>query len=66
MGVYPALLAAGAVVLERRPRIFWALTALVVVTSVVVVPASLPVLAPRTLAASGWARGGEQHLEMVG
>jgi hypothetical protein len=66
VGLYPALVAAGAVVLERRPRILWALTAVVVVTSVVVMPASLPILTPRTLAASGWAGGGEQQLEMAG
>jgi hypothetical protein len=66
VGVYPALIAAGAVVLERRPRLFWAMTAVVAITSAVVVPASLPILTPRTLAASGWAAGGEQQLETVG
>lgn len=66
VGVYPALVAAGAVVLELRPRTFWALTAVVVVTSVVLMPASLPILTPRTLATSGWAADGEQQLEMVG
>jgi hypothetical protein len=65
-GVYPALMAAGAVVLERRPRTFWAVTAVVALTSAVVMPASLPILTPRTLAASGWAGAGEQQLEMVG
>ena len=35
VGVYPALIAAGAVVLERRPRLFWAMTAVVAVTSAV-------------------------------
>ena len=66
VGVYPALIAAGAVVLERRPRMFWAMTAVVAITSAVALPASLPILTPRTLAASGWAGGGEQQLEMVG
>ena len=66
VGVYPALIAAGAVVLERRPRMFWAMTAVVAITSGVALPAALPILAPRTLAASGWAGGGEQQLEMVG
>jgi hypothetical protein len=66
VGVYPALMAAGAVVFERRPRMFWAMTALVAITSSVAMPASLPILTPRTLAASGWAGGGEQQLEMVG
>jgi 4-amino-4-deoxy-L-arabinose transferase-like glycosyltransferase len=65
-GVYPALVAAGCVVVERRPRLFWASTVLVAVTSALVVPASLPVLSPRTLAASGWAGPAEQQLEMVG
>ena len=66
VGVYPALIAAGAVVLERRPRLFWAMTGVVALTSALVVPASLPILTPRTLAASGWAGGGEQQLETVG
>ena len=66
VGVYPALLAAGAVALERRPRLFWAITAVVVLTSAVLWPASLPVLTPRALAASGWAGGAEQQLETVG
>lgn len=66
VGVYPALIAAGAVVLEGRPRMFWAMTAGVAITSAVVVPASLPILTPRTLAASVWASGGEQQLETVG
>ena len=65
-GVYPALIAAGAVVLERRPRLFWTTTAVVVITSALLVPASLPVLSARTLAASGWADAAEQQLEMVG
>ena len=66
VGVYPALIAAGAVVVERRARLFWAMAGLVIITSAVVVPASLPILTPRTLAASGWAGGGEQQLETVG
>ena len=66
VGVYPALIAAGAVVLERRPRLFWAMTGVVAITSAVAMPASLPILTPRTLAASGWADGGEQQLETVG
>jgi hypothetical protein len=67
VGVYPGLIAAGAVVVERRPRLFWTMAVLVALTSAVTVPASLPVLSPRTLAASGWAAGGgEQQLEMVG
>jgi hypothetical protein len=65
-GVYPALIAAGAVVIERRPRVFWTMTAVVVLTSALIMPASLPILSPRTLAASGWAGPAEQLLEMVG
>ena len=65
-GVYPALVAAGAVVLERRPRAFWTTAVAVAVTSALVLPASLPILSPRALAASGWATGGEQQLETVG
>jgi Dolichyl-phosphate-mannose-protein mannosyltransferase len=65
-GVYPALIAAGAVVIERRPRVFWTMTAVVVLTSALIMPASLPILSPRTLAASGWAGPAEQQLEMVG
>ncbi len=66
VGVYPALIAAGAVVLERRPRLFWTMTAVVVITSALVMPASLPILSPRNLAASPWAGAGEQLLETVG
>ncbi len=66
VGLYPALIAAGAVVVERRPRVLAALMVLVAVTSAVTLPAALPILSPRGLAASGWAGGGEQQLEMVG
>ena len=66
VGVYPALIAAGAVVVERRPRMFWTMAVVVAVTSALTMPAALPILSPRTLAASGWAGGGEQQLEMVG
>lgn len=66
VGVYPALIAAGSVVVARRPLLFWALTAVVAVTSAAVMPASLPILQPQTLAASGWADPAEQQLEMVG
>jgi hypothetical protein len=65
-GTYPALIAAGAVVIERRPRLFWTMTAAVALTSAITVPAVLPVLSPRALAASAWAGPGEQQLEMVG
>ena len=65
-GTYPALIAAGAVVVERRAWTFWTMTATVVVTSAVTLPAVLPILTPRVLAASGWAGAGEQQLETVG
>ena len=65
-GLYPALIAAGAVVVERRARLFWVVSALVAVSSVALMPASLPILTPHALAASGWAGPAEQQLEMVG
>jgi hypothetical protein len=65
-GTYPALIAAGAVVVERRAWTLWTMTAAVAVTSLMTVPAVLPILPPTTLAASGWAGVGEQQLEMVG
>jgi hypothetical protein len=66
VGVYPALIAAGCVVVERRSRLYWAMAVVVAVTSAAVMPASLPILAPQTLAASGWAGPAEQQLEMLG
>jgi hypothetical protein len=66
-GLYPALIAAGAIGVEvrlRRGR--WALVALVVATSVLLVPAALPVLSQARLSASGWATPGEDSLETVG
>jgi hypothetical protein len=66
VGLFPALVAAGAVVVERRPPLFWTMAVAVVITSAVTLPASLPILTPRALAASGWADGGEQQLETVG
>lgn len=65
-GTYPALIAAGAVVVERRRWALWTMTAAVAATSAITLPAVLPILTPRTLAASGWAGPGEQQLEMVG
>ena len=66
VGVYPALIAAGCVVVERRPRLYWAMAVVVAVTSAAVMPAPLPILPPQTLAASGWAGPAEQQLEMLG
>ena len=51
-GTYPALVAAGAVVVERW-RLRWGLVGLVVVSSLLLVPAALPVLSPTTLARVG-------------
>jgi 4-amino-4-deoxy-L-arabinose transferase-like glycosyltransferase len=69
-GIYPALIAAGAVAVERsrrlggRPR--WAVVGAVAVTSALLVPAALPVLPPATLGATVWGGIGEQQREMVG
>jgi 4-amino-4-deoxy-L-arabinose transferase-like glycosyltransferase len=69
-GIYPALIAAGAVTVEGyrrlrgRPR--WALVGTVAATSALLVPAALPVLPPATLGSTVWAGIGEQQREMVG
>jgi Dolichyl-phosphate-mannose-protein mannosyltransferase len=65
-GLYPALIAAGAVVVEQWRRARWALVALVVVSSALLLPAALPVLSSTTLAASPWDGLGEQQRETVG
>ena len=65
-GTYPALIAAGAVVVGRRPWTLWTMAVAVGVTSAVIMPAALPILSPRTLAASELAGPAEQQLEMVG
>jgi 4-amino-4-deoxy-L-arabinose transferase-like glycosyltransferase len=66
VGLYPALIAAGAVVVERRYTRRWPFVAAVVVTSAVVAPAFLPVLPPAVLDRSGWSGLGEQQREMLG
>jgi hypothetical protein len=64
-GMYPALVAAGAVVVERW-RLRWGVVGLVAVSSLLVVPAALPVLSPTALAGSGWSGLGETLRETVG
>jgi hypothetical protein len=66
-GLYPALIAAGAVVIERRRRRGRVLiTAGVAVSAAMLAPAALPVLPPGALDRSVWAGVGEQQREMVG
>ena len=66
-GIYPPLIAAGAVAAERwsrrRRRL---LVAGVLASSALVLPAFLPLLPPTTLDRSPWAGLAEQQLEMVG
>jgi 4-amino-4-deoxy-L-arabinose transferase-like glycosyltransferase len=64
-GTYPVLIAAGAVVVERRRR-RWPVVAAVVATSVLTVPAALPILSPTALAGSPWIGLGETQAETVG
>jgi Dolichyl-phosphate-mannose-protein mannosyltransferase len=65
-GIYPMLIAAGAVAIEGRPRARLVAVIAVCVTSLLTLPASLPVLPAKTLAASPWAGLGETQLETVG
>ena len=66
-GLYPVLIAAGAVAVERwRRRRAVAMVALVVVTAALLVPSVLPVLSPSELDASPWAALSEPQLDMVG
>jgi 4-amino-4-deoxy-L-arabinose transferase-like glycosyltransferase len=65
-GLYPALIAAGAVVVERRRRTFLALAVGVFVTSLLTMPAALPLLSPSALANSPWSGLAETQLETVG
>ncbi len=65
-GTYPALIAAGAVVVERHR---WARIPAVVgvlVTSALTLPAVLPILSPAALGASPWSGLGETQRETVG
>jgi Dolichyl-phosphate-mannose-protein mannosyltransferase len=65
-GIYPVLIAAGAVHLEervRRPALVVVATA---VTALVLVPAALPVLSASALSNSPWSGLAENQLETVG
>jgi hypothetical protein len=66
-GLYPALIAAGAVTVERlarrRRRVA---VGLVAVSAALLAPAALPILSPAALDGSPWAALSEVQLEMVG
>ena len=64
-GTYPVLIAAGAVVFERRPR-HRRIVRVVVLSSLLLVPAALPVLPASWLSDSPWSGPGETQLETVG
>jgi 4-amino-4-deoxy-L-arabinose transferase-like glycosyltransferase len=64
-GVYPALIAAGAVVVEQRRR-RWPVVVAVIATSALTMPAAIPILSPTMLAASPWNGLGETQRETVG
>jgi Dolichyl-phosphate-mannose-protein mannosyltransferase len=64
-GIYPALIAAGAVVVEQW-RARWAVVVMVAVSSALLLPAALPLLSPATLAGSPWNDLGETQRETVG
>jgi hypothetical protein len=64
-GMYPALIAAGAVVVERW-RARWAVVVLVAFSSTLLLPGALPLLSPATLAGSPWNDIGETQRETVG
>jgi len=66
-GLYPVLIAAGAVAVERwRPLGRRAVVALVVVTATLFAPAALPVLPPSRLDTPPWGELDEPQREMVG
>ncbi len=64
-GTYPVLIAAGAVVVERRRR-RWPVMLAVAATSALTLPAALPILSPAALASSPWNGLGETQRETVG
>jgi len=64
-GTYPVLIAAGAVVFERRPR-HRGIVRVVVISSILLLPAALPILPASTLSDSPWSGPGETQLETVG
>jgi hypothetical protein len=66
-GFYPVLIAAGAVVVERRSaRARRAAVGFVVVSAAVTLPAALPLLPPATLNGTFWGAISEPQREMVG
>ena len=65
-GIYPVLIAAGAVVAERRGRRWWWALGAVLVSAAHILPATVPVLSARTLDASIWSGLGENLRETAG
>jgi hypothetical protein len=65
-GIYPVLIAAGAVAIARRRRAVWIAGVAVVITGALTSPAALPILPPHTLDGSVWSGPGETQLETVG
>jgi 4-amino-4-deoxy-L-arabinose transferase-like glycosyltransferase len=65
-GIYPVLIAAGAVAVEGRSRARVIALVAVCATSLLTVPAALPVLPATALADSPWSGLGETQLETVG
>jgi hypothetical protein len=65
-GIYPVLIAAGAVAIEGRPRARVVALVAAGVTSLLILPAALPVLPATTVAASPWSGLGETQFETVG
>jgi hypothetical protein len=65
-GTYPGLIAAGAVALQDRRRLRWALLGVVVATSALTVPVALPVLPADVLGRSPWSGAAEVQRETVG
>jgi 4-amino-4-deoxy-L-arabinose transferase-like glycosyltransferase len=65
-GIYPVLIAAGAVRLEERVRRPAVVLAVAIVAALFFVPAELPVLSASTLSDSPWSGLAENQLESVG
>lgn len=66
IGLYPALIAAGAVVVERHRRARWVTLGAVLATSAMFLPVALPILSPAALGDSGWSDLAEIQRETVG
>jgi hypothetical protein len=67
VGIYPALIAAGAVAVEQRTRrVRRAMVLGVAASALLLVPVALPVLSPSTLDRTPWAALSEPQREMVG